>query len=193
MPRKKTKKMKVKKYKKKKLKKKVYRKKVKANKIQIVGLRYFNVYGPNESHKGQMASVAYHLHQQLKEGNDVKLFEGSGGFGPGEQRRDFIYVDDVVKVNLWFMNNPDVSGIFNVGTGKSQTFKEVAKAVIEWHGKGSITYIPFPKELIDSYQSFTEANIDRLRQAGYQEDFLDVQSGIKLYLDELQNWPKNAS
>ena len=169
------------------------RQKVKANKIQIVGLRYFNVYGPNESHKGQMASVAYHLHQQLKEGNDVKLFEGSGGFGPGEQRRDFIYVDDVVKVNLWFMNNPDVSGIFNVGTGKSQTFKEVAKAVIEWHGKGSITYIPFPKELIDSYQSFTEANIDRLRQAGYQEDFLDVQSGIKIYLDELQNWPKNAS
>lgn len=169
------------------------RQKVKANKIQIVGLRYFNVYGPNESHKGQMASVAYHLHQQLKEGNDVKLFEGSGGFGPGEQRRDFIYVDDVVKVNLWFMNNPDVSGIFNVGTGKSQTFNEVAKAVIEWHGKGSITYIPFPKELIDSYQSFTEANIDRLRQAGYQEDFLDVQSGIKLYLDELQNWPKNAS
>ena len=169
------------------------RQKVKANKIQIVGLRYFNVYGPNESHKGQMASVAYHLHQQLKEGNDVKLFEGSGGFGPGEQKRDFIYVDDVVKVNLWFMNNPDVSGIFNVGTGKSQTFKEVAKAVIEWHGKGSITYIPFPKELIDSYQSFTEANVDRLRQAGYQEDFLDVQSGIKLYLDELQNWPKNAS
>ena len=169
------------------------RQKVKANKIQIVGLRYFNVYGPNESHKGQMASVAYHLHQQLKEGNDVKLFEGSGGFGPGEQRRDFIYVDDVVKVNLWFMNNPDVSGIFNVGTGKSQTFNEVAKAVIEWHGKGSITYIPFPKELIDSYQSFTEANIDRLRQAGYQGDFLDVQSGIKLYLDELQNWPKNAS
>ena len=169
------------------------RQKVKANKIQIVGLRYFNVYGPNESHKGQMASVAYHLHQQLKEGNDVKLFEGSGGFGPGEQRRDFIYVDDVVKVNLWFMNNPDVSGIFNVGTGKSQTFKEVAKAVIEWHGKGSITYIPFPKELIDSYQSFTEANVDRLRQAGYQEDFLDVQSGIKIYLDELQNWPKNAS
>ena len=169
------------------------RHKVKANKIQIVGLRYFNVYGPNESHKGQMASVAYHLHQQLKEGNDVKLFEGSGGFSPGEQKRDFIYVDDVVKVNLWFMNNPDVSGIFNVGTGKSQTFNEVAKAVIEWHGKGSITYIPFPKELIDSYQSFTEANIDRLRQAGYQEDFLDVQSGIKLYLDELQNWPKNAS
>ena len=169
------------------------RQKVKANKIQIVGLRYFNVYGPNESHKGQMASVAYHLHQQLKEGNDVKLFEGSGGFGPGEQRRDFIYVDDVVKVNLWFMNNPDVSGIFNVGTGKSQTFNEVAKAVIEWHGKGSITYIPFPTALIDSYQSFTEANIDRLRQAGYQEDFLDVQSGIKLYLDELQNWPKNAS
>ena len=169
------------------------RQKITDNKIQIVGLRYFNVYGPNESHKGHMASVAYHLHEQLKEGKDVQLFEGSGGFGPGEQRRDFIYVDDVVKVNLWFMNQPDISGIFNVGTGKSQTFNEVAKAVIEWHGKGSIRYIPFPKELIDSYQSFTEANIDKLRQAGYQEDFLDVQSGVKLYLDRLQNWPKNAS
>ena len=169
------------------------RQKITDNKVQIVGLRYFNVYGPNESHKGHMASVAYHLHEQLKEGKDVQLFEGSGGFGPGEQRRDFIYVDDVVKVNLWFMNQPDISGIFNVGTGKSQTFNEVAKAVIEWHGKGSIRYIPFPKELIDSYQSFTEANIDKLRQAGYQEDFLDLQSGVKLYLDRLQNWPKNAS
>ena len=164
-----------------------------SEKTQIVGLRYFNVYGPNESHKNVMASVAYHLHQQLKEGKELELFEGSGGYEAGEQRRDFIYVDDVVKVNLWFMQNPDISGIFNVGTGKSQTFNEVANSVIEFHGKGSIKYIPFPKELIDSYQSFTEANIERLREAGYLEDFLDVQSGIELYLRKLHNWPKNEN
>ena len=92
------------------------------NKSQIVGLRYFNVYGPNEAHKDGMASVAYHLHQQLKTSEQVNLFKGSDGFGDGEQRRDFIHVDDVVNVNLWFMDNPEVSGIFNVGTGKSQTF-----------------------------------------------------------------------
>ena len=159
----------------------------------VIGLRYFNVYGPNESHKNVMASVAYHLHQQLKEGKELELFDGSGGYKAGEQRRDFIYVDDVVKVNLWFMQNPDISGIFNVGTGKSQTFNEVANSVIEFHGKGSIKYIPFPKELIDSYQSFTEANIERLREAGYLEDFLDVQSGIELYLRKLHNWPKNEN
>ena len=163
------------------------------NKTQIVGLRYFNVYGPNESHKGVMASVAYHLHQQLKEGKEVELFEGSGGYKAGEQRRDFIYVDDVVEVNLWFMQNPDISGIFNVGTGKSQTFNEVANSVIKWHGKGSIKYIPFPKELVGSYQSFTEANIEKLRAAGYLEDFLDVQSGIELYLEKLHNLPKNEN
>ena len=91
------------------------------------------------------------------------------------------------------MQNPDISGIFNVGTGKSQTFNEVANSVIEFHGKGSIKYIPFPKELIDSYQSFTEANIERLREAGYLEDFLDVQSGIELYLRKLHNWSKNEN
>ena len=157
------------------------------NETQIVGLRYFNVYGPNESHKGVMASVAYHLHQELKEGKEVKLFEGSGGYEAGEQRRDFVYVDDVVEVNLWFMQNSKISGIFNVGTGKSQTFNELANSVINYHGKGSIKYIPFPKELIDSYQSFTEANIEKLREAGYLEDFLDVQSGVRLYLEKLQN------
>ena len=163
------------------------------NKTQIVGLRYFNVYGPNESHKGVMASVAYHLHQQLKEGKEVELFEGSGGYKAGEQRRDFIYVDDVVEVNLWFMQNSEISGIFNVGTGKSQTFNEVANSVIDYHGQGSIKYIPFPKELDGSYQSFTEANIKKLRAAGYLENFLDVQSGVKLYLEKLHNWPKNES
>ena len=169
------------------------RQKISESKIQIVGLRYFNVYGPNEAHKGHMASVAYHLHKQLEKGDEVKLFEGSDGYEAGEQRRDFVYVDDVVKVNLWFKENPEVSGIFNVGTGKSQTFNEVANSVINFHGKGSIQYIPFPKELVGSYQSFTEADIGKLRAAGYPGDFLDVQSGVQLYLEKLSNWPKNES
>ena len=161
------------------------------NKSQIVGLRYFNVYGPNEAHKGRMASVAYHLHQQLKTSEQINLFKGSDGFEDGEQRRDFIHVDDVVNVNLWFMNNPNVSGIFNVGTGKSQTFNEVAKAVIKWNQKGHINYIDFPENLKDAYQSFTEADIEALRKAGYTEDFLDVNAGVKKYLDALSGWPKN--
>ena len=158
---------------------------------QIVGMRYFNVYGPNEEHKETMASVAYHLNNQLRDGNEVKLFEGSGGYENGEQRRDFIHVDDIVKVNLWFLNNPKISGIFNVGTGKSQTFNEVAEAVINWNKKGSIKYIPFPQKLKDSYQSFTEADITSLREAGYKEDFLNVSNGVKKYLDVLSGWPKN--
>ena len=161
------------------------------NKSQIVGLRYFNVYGPNEAHKGRMASVAYHLHQQLKTSEQINLFKGSDGFEDGEQRRDFIHVDDVVNVNLWFMNNPNVSGIFNVGTGKSQTFNEVAKAVIKWNQKGHINYIDFPEKLKGVYQSFTEADIDSLRKVGYTEDFLDVNAGVKKYLDALSAWPKN--
>ena len=140
-----------------------------------------------------MASVAYHFHQQLEKGEEIKLFEGSGGYEAGEQRRDFVYVDDVIKINIWFMKNSDISGIFNVGTGKSQTFNEVANSVINYHGKGSIKYIPFPKELVGSYQSFTEASIDKLRKAGYVEDFLDVQTGVQLYLEKLSNWPKNES
>ena len=159
---------------------------------QIVGMRYFNVYGPNETHKGSMASVAYHLHQQLKEGNEVKLFEGSDGYGNGEQRRDFIHVDDIVKVNIWFYKNPNVSGIFNVGTGKSQTFKEVANAVMKWNEKGSIKYIPFPEKLKGSYQSFTEADLNALRSSGYKGTFMDVATGIKQYLNTLESsWPKN--
>ena len=158
---------------------------------QIVGMRYFNVYGPNEEHKETMASVAYHLNNQLRDGNEVKLFEGSGGYENGEQRRDFIHVDDIVKVNLWFLNNPKISGIFNVGTGKSQTFNEVAEAVINWNKKGSIKYIPFPQKLKASYQSFTEADITSLREAGYKEDFLNVSNGVKKYLDVLSGWPKN--
>lgn len=169
----------------------IVRKHLASNQSQIVGLRYFNVYGPNEVHKENMASVAYHLHQQLKTNDRVNLFKGSDGFGDGEQRRDFIYVDDVVNVNLWFMNNPNVSGIFNVGTGKSQTFNEVANAVIEWNQKGNINYIDFPENLKGAYQSFTEADIGALRKVGYDQEFLDVNSGVKKYLDVLSDWPKN--
>ena len=164
---------------------------LKNHRSQIVGMRYFNVYGQNEAHKGTMASVAYHLNNQLRDGNEVKLFEGSGGYENGEQRRDFIHVDDIVKVNLWFLNNPKISGIFNVGTGKSQTFNEVAEAIIDWNNKGSIKYIPFPQKLKDSYQSFTEADISSLREAGYKEDFLSVSKGVRKYLDVLSGWPKN--
>ena len=164
------------------------RKKLKESSSQIVGLRYFNVYGPNEA---RMASVAYHLNQQLKEGDTVKLFEGWDGYKAGQQKRDFVYVDDIIKVNLWFKKNKNISGIFNVGTGKSQTFNEVAEAVIDWNKKGTIKFITFPEQLKDSYQSFTEADIKKLREVGYQEKFLDVKEGIKLYLDKLNNWPKN--
>lgn len=152
-------------------------------KSQIAGFRYFNVYGPHEDHKGSMASVAYHLNQQLPKNGMVKLFEGCDGYDNGEQRRDFVYVGDVVDVNLWFMDNPQKSGIFNVGTGKSQSFNDVAKAVIAWHNKGHIEYIPFPEHLKGRYQSFTEADITLLRQAGYTQPFKTVEEGVKLYLD----------
>jgi ADP-L-glycero-D-manno-heptose 6-epimerase len=155
------------------------------SKSQIAGFRYFNVYGPNEQHKGSMASVAYHLNQQLPAAGKVKLFEGCDGYGDGEQRRDFVFVDDVVAVNLWFFDHPEKSGIFNVGTGKSQSFKEVANAVIAWHGKGKIEYIPFPDHLKGRYQSFTEADISLLRQAGYDKPFETVEEGVKAYLDRL--------
>jgi ADP-L-glycero-D-manno-heptose 6-epimerase len=154
---------------------------------QLVGFRYFNVYGPGESHKGRMASVAYHLNKQLEENDEVRLFEGSDGFGDGEQRRDFVYVDDVVRVGLWFLDNPGQSGIFNVGTGRSQTFNDVAEAVIAWHGRGRIEYVPFPAELKGRYQSFTEADISALRGCGYTGDFMRVEEGVPAYLDALHS------
>ena len=167
------------------------RSKLSKNSNQIVGLRYFNVYGPNESHKERMASVAYHLNEQLKEGERVKLFEGSDGYAAGEQRRDFVFVNDVVKVNLWFMKNSNISGIFNVVTCKSQTFNEVANSVIDWNKRGVVKFIPFPEKLRNSYQSFTEADISKLRKVGYTEDFSNIQEGIKLYLDSKITWPSN--
>lgn len=160
---------------------------------RVVGLRYFNVYGPREQHKKTMASVAFHLNNQLLAGNPtVKLFAGTDGYGDGEQRRDFVYVDDVVKVNLWFWQDTKVNGIFNVGTGRSQTFNNVANAVVDWHGSGSIQYIPFPEHLRGRYQSFTEADIQALRNAGYQEPFKTVAEGVKLYLDWLNRDKANV-
>jgi ADP-L-glycero-D-manno-heptose 6-epimerase len=153
--------------------------------VPVVGLRYFNVYGPGEAHKGAMASVAYHLHGQVAATGEARLFEGSGGYGPGEQRRDFVHVGDVVNVNLWFFEQRHVSGVFNVGTGNSATFNDVARAIIAWHGKGAIRYIPFPDNLKARYQSFTEADLRALRAAGYSQPFRDVRAGVKDYLDAL--------
>jgi len=160
----------------------------KENKLtnQVVGLRYFNVYGPREAHKGSMASVAFHFNNQIKENGEVKLFAGTDGYEDGEQRRDFIFIDDIVSVNLWFLQHPEVSGIFNVGTGRSQTFNDVANAVVKWHGgKGKISYIPFPPHLKGAYQSYTQADISALRKAGYDKVFHTVEQGVPLYLDWL--------
>lgn len=152
---------------------------------QVAGLRYFNVYGPGEAHKDRMASIVYHLHAQVRETGEARLFDASPGYAAGEQRRDFVHVDDVVRVNLWLLEQPRVSGIFNVGTGRSASFNDVARAVIRWHGGGTIRYIPFPEDLVASYQSFTEANLDALRAAGYDAPFIDVDSGVPAYLDVL--------
>lgn len=154
---------------------------------QVVGLRYFNVYGPNEAHKGPMASVVWHLSRQLEASGAVSLFEGSHGYGNGEQRRDFIFVDDVVRVNLWFLGNRSVSGIFNVGTGASASFNDLANAVIDYSGGGEVRYVPFPEKLEASYQSYTEADISALRSAGYDAPFSDLREGVRKYLDAIKN------
>jgi ADP-L-glycero-D-manno-heptose 6-epimerase len=152
----------------------------------VVGLRYFNVYGPRESHKGSMASVAFHLWRQLGEGDKLRLFAGSDGYGDGQQRRDFVYVDDVVAANLWFLDHGSGPGIFNVGTGKSQTFKELAEAVIRYFGRGAIEYIPFPAALSGRYQSFTEADLRRLRGTGCDVAFRPVEDGVPRYMEWLE-------
>jgi len=152
---------------------------------QIVGLRYFNVYGPGETFKGRMASVAFHLHRQLLETGEVRLFDGHDGYAAGEQRRDFVYVSDVANVNLWMLDHPQVSGIFNVGTGRAATFNEIARALLNWHGAGNISYIPFPEDLKSRYQSFTQADIGALRRVGYEGTFKTVDEGVKEYLDHI--------
>jgi len=167
--------------------------------LQLAGFRYFNVYGPRESHKGRMASVAFHFCNQYRANGKVKLFDGSGGYGPGEQRRDFISVDDVVDVNLFFLDNAKVSGIFNVGTGRAESFNEVARATVnavrrskgepeltldQMKSAGVIEYVPFPSQLVGKYQSFTQADVSALRGAGYRAPFLTVEQGVGRYVEQ---------
>ena len=152
---------------------------------QVVGLKYFDVYGPQEAHKGRMAPVAYQFYQQLKQTGVIKLFKGVGGYPDGEQKRDFIYVKDLVNVNMYFWERPELSGIFNCGTGCSESFNEVARAVIAHCGKGRIEYVPFPENLKGKYQSFTQADTKALRLSGYSERFKTVAEGVKEYCEIL--------
>lgn len=145
-------------------------------KSQICGFRYFNVYGPREAHKGNMASVAFHLNKQINAGENPKLFAGSEKF-----KRDFVYVSDVAAVNLWFWQN-NVSGIFNCGTGRAESFQAVANAVLNYHKKGQLEYIPFPKKLKGYYQRYTQADLTHLRAAGYHQPFKTITEGVTEYL-----------
>jgi len=148
-------------------------------KSQVLGLRYFNVYGPQENHKGRMASVAFHLFHQLQETGKMKLFEGSGHF-----RRDFIHVADTVKINLHFYESK-TSGIFNAGTGKARSFEDIASTLQSLHGSGEIESIPFPEDLRGKYQEFTEAGLDKLRAAGYSKEFMSLEEGVQQYYEQL--------
>jgi len=152
---------------------------------QVVGFRYFNVYGPREQHKGKMASVAFHHHTQIRAGQDVRLFGAWDGYEAGMQSRDFVYVGDVVDVNLWFLDHPEASGIFNLGSGRAEPFKAIGEAVIDYYGRGAIEYIDFPEELKGRYQSYTRADISRLREAGYDREFRTVAEGVRDYLEWL--------
>ena len=167
---------------------------------QIAGFRYFNVYGPCEQHKERMASVVWHFYRQYASDGRVRLFDGSGGFAAGEQRRDFVSVEDVVKVNLDFLDHPERSGIFNVGAGKAATYNAVAAATVnacraaagearqsvaELVAAGVISYIPFPLQLAGKYQSFTEADLARLRAAGYGAPMLGIDEGVARYVERL--------
>ncbi len=167
---------------------------------QVAGFRYFNVYGPQEQHKGRMASVAFHNFNQYRETGKVKLFGGYDGYADGTQSRDFVSVEDVVKVNLYFLDNPDKSGIYNLGSGRAQPFNDVAVATVnacrrhegkpalslaELVQQGILEYIDFPEALKGKYQSFTQADISKLREAGYQEPMLTVEQGVDRYVDWL--------
>ena len=148
----------------------------------IIGLRYFNVYGAQESHKGRMASIFYQMYNQVKSTGVIKLFKGSDGYDDGEQRRDFISVEDVVKVNLWALDDENIeSGIYNCGTGKAHTFNEAAQAVIKALGKGKIEYVDFPAELKGKYQSFTQADTRNLIRGGYTGGFSDFNDSVANY------------
>ncbi len=177
----------------------VVRRRLPGRTAPIAGFRYFNVYGPREAHKGRMASVAFHFLDQYRSGGRVRLFEGSAGYGPGEQIRDFVSVEDVVKVNLHFLGQSAFAGVLNVGTGRGEAFNEVAGATInavrrargegplslgELRAAGAIEYIPFPAQLVGKYQSYTQADVAALRQAGYTAPFLGVEEGVSRYVAE---------
>jgi ADP-L-glycero-D-manno-heptose 6-epimerase len=168
---------------------------------QVVGLRYFNVYGPREAHKGRMASVVYQLFQQFQSQGMIRLFEGTGGFPDGEQRRDFVSVNDVALVNLYLLDHHTESGIINVGTGCSRSFNDVALTVIntcragcgepEWslqeaQQSEAIVYFPLPEELNGKYQSFTEADLKELRALGYTGEMTSLETGVRHYVRHLQ-------
>lgn len=154
---------------------------------QVVGFRYFNVYGPREGHKGSMASVAFHLNNQMLKGENPKLFKGCNGYADGMQSRDFVYVEDVCKVNLWFLEHKGRSGIYNCGTGRAEPFLNVALAVINYHGKGKVEFIDFPEHLKGHYQSFTQADLTKLRQAGCDIEFKTVAQGVGEYMKWLNS------
>ena len=167
---------------------------------QVVGFRYFNVYGPREQHKARMASVAFHQFNQFKAEGKVKLFADYGGYAAGAQMRDFVFVDDVVAVNLWFFDHPEISGIFNLGSGRAQPFNDVASAVVntlrqsqgqaplaleELSREGLLEYIPFPDALRGKYQCYTQADLSALRATGCDHVFADVQTGAAKYVQWL--------
>jgi ADP-L-glycero-D-manno-heptose 6-epimerase len=167
---------------------------------QVAGFRYFNVYGPREQHKGRMASVAFHHVNQFRETGSVKLFGEYGGYAAGAQSRDFVFVDDVVAVNLWFLEQPTKSGIFNLGSGRAQAFNDVALASVnacralagepalplaDLVQQGLVEYIAFPQALVGKYQCFTQADLTALRGTGCTHGFSDVASGVQRYVDWL--------
>ncbi len=178
----------------------VVRSRLGALSTQVAGFRYFNVYGPREQHKGRMASVAFHHYGQFRAHGAVKLFGDYGGYAAGEQMRDFIYVDDVVAVNLWFLERPERSGVFNLGTGRAQSFNDVARATVNacraLREEGALTleqlvaqkliqYVDFPPALIGKYQCHTQADLAALRAAGCALPFVDVATGVQRYVEWL--------
>ena len=153
---------------------------------QIVGLKYFNVYGPQEHHKGKMASIFYQLYNQIKETGETRLFRGTDGLADGEQRRDFVYVGDVVRVNLWFFENGGESGVYNCGTGVAHSYNEAARAVIAALGTGEIVYRDFPDVLRGKYQNYTQADTAALLAAGYDGGFTPMEEAVREYCDFLK-------
>jgi ADP-L-glycero-D-manno-heptose 6-epimerase len=158
----------------------------------VVGLRYFNVYGPNEAHKGRMSSVIHQFSRQARETGVIQLFKGSGGYKDGEQRRDFVYVGDIVRINLFLAEGPVRKGIYNAGTGRSASFNDVARAVIAMAGPGRIEYVDFPEDLNGKYQHLTQADLTRLRATGYRRPFMNVEQGVALTFQAAQAASCNA-